>query len=1245
MSDNRLPIDDPRLTAYALGELEPAEAAEVERLLDASPGSRGAVDEIRELAGMLTGELRLERAPGLLPEQRTTILQAAADGPRNGVVAVDPAEASPRPPSETPPGGSRTGRWGRRFASLMTIAAMIMVALIVLPTQRPSVPGGAVDHFYAERDFDGNGLDDLDSTHRWSMSHRGMEQDFRKFGVANELGFQLEGAELREDSLRELSDAPVDGTKAAPLVMDESLSNQPASAAAASLAIARSEATRKQFDVRAKDNLEAKPRSAMGRTPMASRARKSGLGMPGVSDRRNGQEDPQATDVDSLVADSSGPATGPVKESGQRKSLEAYARGGRRFGDSTGTANSRAAGLAGASSPPAGQIGRESASSGMEVAGGSPFGGQKPASFAAPNAESAPAGENGGALGGMGAGFGSGGGSPLKGRALARLEHMDGKSKSDPSQQVPMLSKKLSSESRSLNGSTKEAGPATKADDKGEKAHPASLHDLPEEEAVKESKVIALKDGEPRSDNKAFRLKVNQRGQDRAGAPDSDSPPGDKSAEGAPQGDGQADKSEWNDLSRDKRPGEADEGEPSGNATRLYSLTKPVTVNADKAPLQEVVKQLANLGEFRYVFDAEGLTQQGVSPRTPVTVNFDSVPAEIALKQVLSPLALDYAVTDDVVRITNRAQIVESEQAPGTEQYEPIVENPFVTPFAAPLSTFSIDVDTASYSNIRRFITQHQLPPRNAVRVEEMVNYFAYDYPQPGDNRPVSVNVDVGAAPWRPEHRLVRIGLKAREIPRDRRPASNLVFLVDVSGSMSSENKLPLVKRGLTLLTQQMTEGDRVAIVTYSDAALVRLDSTTGDNQKPILDTINGLQAAGSTNGAGGIQLAYRTAIDHFLDGGTNRVILCTDGDFNVGVSDDDELVRLIQDRARSKVFFSVFGFGMGNLKDGKLEKLADKGNGHYAYIGDQREAQKVFVDELTSTLITVAKDVKLQVEFNPARVGAYRLIGYENRALATQDFHDDRKDAGEMGAGHTVTALYEIATADRFPPAPAGEALRYQRVGLAQAGDVGRELLSVRVRYKLPEADESSLFEVPVIDPVPQVANDESDRKDAPAPSLPRPSRDFEWAAAVAAYGMVLRDSQYRGQAGLDLILELAQGARGDDPTGRRQEFIDLVQQTKSIRPSLATTEPLLAPVRAPVALTPQQAEERATVNGKYRNLLRIIPADADTAHYGMFHDYGRWDGTSYLGHDNLPLGHWVYVAPNWYIWGDADESGANKP
>jgi Ca-activated chloride channel family protein len=634
-----------------------------------------------------------------------------------------------------------------------------------------------------------------------------------------------------------------------------------------------------------------------------------------------------------------------------------------------------------------------------------------------------------------------------------------------------------------------------------------------------------------------------------------------------------------------------------------------------------------------------------------------------------------------------------AEMSLGTEAYEPIIENPFVSAYEAPLSTFGVDVDTASYANVRRFLTSHQLPPPNAVRIEEFVNYFSYDYPQPADDKPFAVNVEAGACPWNVGHTLVRVGLKGREIPRDKRPASNLVFLVDVSGSMQPENKLPLVKMGLNLLTQQLTESDRVAIVTYSDTAVQRLESTTGANKQAIQGVIDSLQAGGSTNGAGGIQLAYRAALDHFIAGGTNRVILCTDGDFNVGVSDDDQLVQLIQERARTKVFFSALGFGMGNLKDGKLEKLADKGNGQYAYIDSQREAQKVFVEDLAGTLVTIAKDVKVQIEFNPNQVGGYRLIGYENRVMAAQDFNNDAKDAGDIGAGHTVTALYEVLPAGALPKPEVGENLRYRKAVVPADGPLASELLTVKLRYKQPEGDTSTLIEVPVTKRTIELLgvvkegealacavelrridarsaantltalfgtdkeNSRSFNADETGKRLlvraspteisqvkelllqlgeggSAVSRDFNWAAAVAAFGMILRDSQFRGQASFDLVLELAQAARGEDPAGRRQEFIDLVKSAKAlVTPAAPAVETLPA---SPQPLTREQAEAKASLNGKYKNLLRIIDAPDDSSAYGDFSDFGRWEGTSYRGQNNLPQGYWVYVAPHWYIWGD---------
>ena len=420
-------------------------------------------------------------------------------------------------------------------------------------------------------------------------------------------------------------------------------------------------------------------------------------------------------------------------------------------------------------------------------------------------------------------------------------------------------------------------------------------------------------------------------------------------------------------------------------------------------------------------------------------------------------------------RDANRA--VKSEAKPdepatvAAESYESVADNPFHRTSVDPLSTFSIDVDTASYSNVRRFFVQNTLPPRNAVRIEEMLNYFSYDDEPPpaSSEHPFAVHVETAGCPWNANHRLARIGIAAKPIDQSRRPPSNLVFLVDVSGSMADANKLPLVQWSLQRLVEQLGENDQIALVVYASASGVVLPSTSCIKRAEITQAIEQLRAGGSTNGGAGIQLAYDIATQNFIKNGTNRVILATDGDFNVGVSDDDELVRLISAKAKSGVFLSVLGFGMGNIKDAKLEKLADKGNGHYAYIDSPREAYKVLVTEMGSTLVTVAKDVKIQVEFNPAKVGAFRLIGYENRIMAHRDFNDDTKDAGEIGAGHHVTALYELVPAGKEGGVSGLDPLKYTKTTTTHTPS--DESLGVRLRYKRPNEDESRLIEIGVVD------------------------------------------------------------------------------------------------------------------------------------------------------------------------------------
>ncbi|HWB13729.1 MAG TPA: VWA domain-containing protein [Pirellulales bacterium] len=470
------------------------------------------------------------------------------------------------------------------------------------------------------------------------------------------------------------------------------------------------------------------------------------------------------------------------------------------------------------------------------------------------------------------------------------------------------------------------------------------------------------------------------------------------------------------------------------------------------------------------------------------------------------------------------------------ESYPTLVETPFREPTEYPLSTFSIDVDTASYTNVRRFLNSRAMPPRDAVRVEELINYFQYSYPQPEGNVPFSITTDVADCPWQAQHRLLRVGLKGREIPADERPASNLVFLLDVSGSMDAPNKLPLVKEAMMLLVDKLTENDRVAIVVYAGNSGLVLPPTNGQNKEVIREAISRLVAGGSTNGGQGLQMAYDTAQANFIKGGTNRVILATDGDFNVGVVDQGDLVRLIEEKAGGGVFLSALGFGIGNLKDGTLEKLADKGNGNYAYIDTAGEARRVLVEQLSGTLVTIAKDVKLQIEFNPAQTAEYRLIGYEDRLMPEQDFDDDRKDAGEIGAGHSVTALYEmlplaVSQADVQP-------LKYQRSdntrgrNLTAAAATG-ELATIKLRYKDPDGEQSRLIEHAV-----------TDRR----PPGNEASQDMNFAAAVAAFGMLLRDSPYRGDASYQKVLSLAEQGLAGDASGYRSEFVQLVRQAKEI-------------------------------------------------------------------------------------------------
>ena len=458
-----------------------------------------------------------------------------------------------------------------------------------------------------------------------------------------------------------------------------------------------------------------------------------------------------------------------------------------------------------------------------------------------------------------------------------------------------------------------------------------------------------------------------------------------------------------------------------------------------------------------------------------------------------------------------------------TEEYKRSYDNQYQDSVNSPVSTFSIDVDTAAYSNVRRFLNSGIMPPADAVRTEEMINYFTYDYPQPVDGHPIAVTTEVSACPWQPGHQLVMLGIQGKNIKTENLPPGNLVFLIDVSGSMAEPNKLPLLKTAFKLLVKQLRAEDSVSIVVYAGKAGLVLPPTSGADKEKIRQAINGLQAGGSTAGGEGIQLAYRIAQENFRREGNNRVILATDGDFNVGVSSEGELTRLVEARRQDGVFLSVLGFGTGNIKDNKMESLADKGNGMYAYIDNAQEAAKVMSGQLAGTLYTVAKDVKVQVEFNPAQVKSYRLIGYENRMLERRDFNDDQKDAGDMGAGHSVTALYEVIPANSPEVTGSVDPLLYQRVETRPSSD----LLQVKVRYKKPDAHTSTLL---------------SQRVSA-ADNVGTPSERFRFATAVAEYALLLRNSEFKGLASYRQVLELARGAKGGDPEGYRAEFIRLAE------------------------------------------------------------------------------------------------------
>ncbi len=590
-------------------------------------------------------------------------------------------------------------------------------------------------------------------------------------------------------------------------------------------------------------------------------------------------------------------------------------------------------------------------------------------------------------------------------------------------------------------------------------------------------------------------------------------------------------------------------GQPVVNAFVLVkgTQTKAVTDNKGNFMLQ------VNDNDAVLVIIAAGFDTKEVKlgAQTRITIQLTAVVVDRTAKEKAESRVLGYtAMANKTVASLNETVMIRGgvvrgldinpgKHYPGMrdaynrEGYDHIIENPYLATKGNPLSTFSIDVDAASYSNIRRILNGGQLPQQGAVRIEEMINYFNYTYDQPKDDKPFSVYTESAVCPWNGQHQLVLIGLQGKKMSTADLPPSNLTFLIDVSGSMFSEDKLPLVKASLKLLVDQLRPIDKVAIVVYAGNAGLVLPATNGENKMLIKGAIDRLEAGGSTAGGAGIQLAYKTARENFNKKGNNRVILCTDGDFNVGASSDDALERMIEEERKSGVYLTVLGYGSGNYQDAKMQKLADKGNGNHAYIDGLNEAKKVLINEFGGTLFTIAKDVKLQVEFNPEKVQAYRLIGYENRILSKEDFNDDKKDAGDLGSGHTVTALYEIVPPGVvLPDSTSVDALRYQVTGKTQkikSSNHNNELMFVKLRYKEPDGETSKLLSVPV---------------NAGTGTIETASENFRFAAAVASFGMLLRDSKYKGASNYSFVKSLAESAVGKDTEGYRKEMLGLIDK-----------------------------------------------------------------------------------------------------
>lgn len=563
----------------------------------------------------------------------------------------------------------------------------------------------------------------------------------------------------------------------------------------------------------------------------------------------------------------------------------------------------------------------------------------------------------------------------------------------------------------------------------------------------------------------------------------------------------------------------------------VTNVSQKTTILTDQHGEYQIEAQAGEELKFSYMGYIDEIVKIGKSnmvhvlldPAVPVSVS------PIQEKVALAQSTFDYAAGN----AQSRNLVIRGTFRPmETESYASIAENKFTNPLQEPLSTFAADVDAASYSNVKRFIKSGTLPPTDAVRVEEMINYFDYNLAEPRKGDPVGIMTELAQAPWNTQHQLLRISLKAKDIPTEKLPPSNFVFLIDISGSMGAPNKLPLVKSSFKMLVDQLRPEDKIAIVTYAGNANIALEITTGDKKMKIKEVIDGLKAGGSTAGGDGLKMAYNMARKNFIPGGNNRVIMATDGDFNVGASSDTDMEKLIVRERESNVNISVLGYGMGNYKDSKMEILANKGRGNYAYINDISEARKAIVSEFGGTMFTVAKDVKIQVEFNPKFVQAYRLVGYENRLMAAEDFNNDSKVGGDMGVGHSVTALYEIVPVGvKSTIIGSVDPLKYQDNKKPVAHNNSKELATVKFRYKEPHSDRSSVQEHVVL---PQVV------------AIAQASEDFRFITAVAELGMLLRHSEYKQDSSFDRVIQRAKAAKGQDDEGYRAEFIRLAEDAK---------------------------------------------------------------------------------------------------